>query len=132
MELAARLYDLHKPTFAPDWKTNFKKEWSREEIDALVTKELGRDVVAMTRFWCLVKIYKMSESVGGILITEEQIYDGQLNDSVGLLLDHGDDAFKDPERYPSGATHFRGQWYRFDKVNCSRFPINGHLVAVLS
>ena len=55
------------------------------------------------------------QTKGGVLLTDKTIEDSQLTASVALVLDTGDDAYKDKEKFPNGPWCKQGDWVVFGR-----------------
>ena len=72
------------------------------------------------------------QTKGGVILTDKTIEDSQLTASVALVLDTGDDAYKDKEKFPNGPWCKQGDWVVFGRYAGSRLKIEGGEVRLLN
>jgi hypothetical protein len=120
-----------KYNISPLWHTEFKKEWTEEEITANIIKEIGYDIIRPARNYVYGKLYKMSNEGMTIHYAEETIIKDVLEQSVFKILAFGEDCFKDKESFPNGQRFYIGQWYKFSKYEYDKFKVGGEYVALL-
>ena len=72
------------------------------------------------------------KSKGGVILTDKTLEDSQLTASVALVLDTGDDAYKDKEKFPGGPWCKQGDWVVFGRYAGSRLKIEGGEVRLLN
>lgn len=126
-------FKKHQSQFSidPNWHTEFKKDWTKEEITANIIKEVGYDIIRPERNYVYGKLYKMSNE--GLLThhAPETIIRDALEQSVIKILDFGENCFKDKESFPNGQRFYVGQWYKFSKYEYDKFKVGGEYVAML-
>jgi len=129
---ASKDYLAHESKFniPADWHSNFKREWTDEEIQAHIIKEVGFDILRPTKYFIYGKLYKMDNGDSNFGATPDEIIKDVLEQSVCKILAYGPDAFKDSERFPKGQNAFIGQWYRFDKYEHRKFKVGGEYVVL--
>ena len=111
------------------WKSPF--EWTDKEVNELVMREVGSDIVFATGFKLLLKLWVPSEMDGGVYIPETM----RSNDIsvMGMIIGMGEDAFRDPYRFPSGPTHTYGEWAIFRPYEDQKIKVcNKHLLTFIS
>ena len=69
---------------------------------------------------------------GGVILTDKTIEDSQLTASVALVLDTGDDAYKDKEKFPSGAWCKQDDWVLITRYAGSRIRIDGGELRIIN
>ena len=62
---------------------------------------------------------------GGILLPDSVVDQQKISTQVGYVLKVGDLAYKDPEKFPSGAWCAEKDWVMFARYAGSRFQIDG-------
>lgn len=115
---------------SPNWKSPF--EWTNDEVHDLVMKEVGVDETFATGFKLLLKLWVRPEySENGTFIPET--FRNNTLPVIGMLLGMGEDAFKDPYRFPSGPTHTYGEWCIFRPYEDQKIKKCGkHLLTFIS
>lgn len=89
-----------------------------EEIEAQLPKPVGYRILI-----ALPQIEETFES--GIVKANITTHQEQILSVVGLVLDMGDQAYGDPERYPSGPWCKVGDYVMFRANTGTRFKFNG-------
>ena len=69
---------------------------------------------------------------GGLYLPDKVIEDNQISTQVGFVLKMGPMAYKDPEKFPSGAWCAEKDWVMFARYAGSRFKIDGGEVRILN
>jgi co-chaperonin GroES (HSP10) len=100
---------MTEPTQAP---------MTEEELDAQLPKPVGYKLLI-----ALPTIEKAYES--GLLKAETTIHQEHILSMVGLVLDMGEQAYKDPDRYPTGPWCAVGDYVLFRANSGTRFKIEG-------
>lgn len=91
----------------PDWIQKNNKPWSKEEVEAFILKEVGRNIVWPTTYHVLIKTFMDYDQVDlgdGSKITRSKshVEQEQWQERKGIVLAWGPDAFTDRNRFPSG------------------------------
>ena len=106
-------------------KTDKKSKEGGESELSKVPKPTGWRIVVLP--------YRgIGKTKGGVLLTDKTIEDSQLTASVALVLDTGDDAYKDKEKFPNGPWCKQGDWVVFGRYAGSRLKIEGGEVRLLN
>ena len=69
---------------------------------------------------------------GGLYLPDKVVEDNQISTQVGFVLKMGPMAYKDPEKFPSGAWCAEKDWVMFARYAGSRFKIDGGEVRILN
>jgi co-chaperonin GroES (HSP10) len=93
-------------------------EITDDELDLQLPKPVGYKLLI-----ALPKVEETFES--GILKAEKTIYQEQVLSMVGLVLDIGEQAYKDPDRYPTGPWCKVGDYVLFRSNSGTRFKVHG-------
>jgi len=72
------------------------------------------------------------KTAGGIFLPSDTVEKNQVSTQVGYVLKVGPLAYKDPEKFPSGAWCAEKQWVMFARYAGSRFQIDGGEVRILN
>lgn len=97
---------------------NTQAPMTDEELDAQLPKPVGYKLLI-----ALPQVEKTYES--GLLKAETTIYAEHVLSVVGLVLDMGEQAYKDPDRYPTGPWCKVGDYVLFRSNSGTRFKVNG-------
>lgn len=97
---------------------NTQAPMTDEELDAQLPKPVGYKLLI-----ALPQVEKTYES--GLLKAETTIYAEHVLSMVGLVLDMGEQAYKDPDRYPTGPWCKVGDYVLFRSNSGTRFKVNG-------
>ena len=73
-----------------------------------------------------------SKTTGGVLLPSEVQEKSQISTQVGYVLKVGPLAYKDTEKFPSGAWCKEKQWVMFARYAGSRFQIDGGEARILN
>jgi co-chaperonin GroES (HSP10) len=93
---------------------------------SLVDKELVDRLPQPTGWRILIMPFRPPEkSDGGILLAPQTLEEDVVQTQVGYVLKAGPLAYKDKERYPTGAWCKEGDWVIFARYSGSRFRLNG-------
>lgn len=115
---------------AEGWKSPF--EWTDEEIHDLVMKEVGVDETFARGFKLLLKLWVPPEMDNNGVYFPETLRSNDIS-VIGMLIGMGDDAFRDPYRFPSGPTHTYGEWCIFRPYEDQKVKkLNKHLLTFIS
>jgi co-chaperonin GroES (HSP10) len=98
-----------------------------ENQTAVTDEELELQLPKPVGYRLLIALPKVEETFGdtGLVKAEKTVYEEKLLTVVGLVLDMGDQAYKDPERYPSGPWCNVGDYVLFRANTGTRFRVNG-------
>jgi len=89
-----------------------------EEIDAQMPRPVG--------YKLLIALPKVEEAFSsGIIKSDKTMYEEHLLTVTGLVLDMGEQAYKDPDRYPTGAWCKVGDYVIFRANTGTRIKVNG-------
>lgn len=81
----------------------------------------------------LILPYKgQGKTEGGILLPDSVVDQQKVSTQVGYVLKVGSLAYKDPEKFPSGAWCEEKDWVMFARYAGSRFQIDGGEVRILN
>lgn len=97
---------------------NTQAPMTDEELDAQLPKPVGYKLLI-----ALPQVEKAYES--GLLKAETTVYQEHILSMVGLVLDMGEQAYKDPDRYPTGPWCKVGDYVLFRSNSGTRFKVNG-------
>lgn len=89
-----------------------------DELDAQLPRPVGYKLLI-----ALPKVEETYES--GLLKAERTIHQEHILSMVGLVLDMGEQAYKDPDRYPTGPWCEVGNYVLFRSNSGTRFRVNG-------
>ena len=93
---------------------------------SLMDKELIERLPQPTGWRILIMPFRPPEkSDGGILLAPKTLEEDVIQTQVGYVLKAGPLAYKDKERYPTGAWCKEGDWVIFARDAGSRFRLNG-------
>lgn len=75
----------------------------------------------------LIALPVVEETFGelGILKSKQSIHEEHIMSIIGLVIDMGDQAYKDPERFPNGAWCKQGDYVMFRANTGTRFKFAG-------
>jgi co-chaperonin GroES (HSP10) len=93
-------------------------EISNEELDRQLPRPVGYKLLI-----ALPKVEETYES--GLVKAEKTMYYEQVLSVVGVVLDMGEQAYKDPERYPTGPWCKVGDYVMFRSNSGTRFKVDG-------
>jgi co-chaperonin GroES (HSP10) len=98
-----------------------------ENQTAVTDEELEQQLPKPVGYRLLIALPKVEETFGdtGLVKAEKTVYEEKLLTVVGLVLDMGDQAYKDPDRYPSGPWCNVGDYVLFRANTGTRFRVNG-------
>lgn len=98
-----------------------------ENQTAVTDEELELQLPKPVGYRLLIALPKVEETFGdtGLVKAEKTVYEEKLLTVVGLVLDMGDQAYKDPDRYPSGPWCKVGDYVLFRANTGTRFRVNG-------
>jgi co-chaperonin GroES (HSP10) len=89
-----------------------------EELELQLPKPVG--------YRLLIALPKVEETFdNGIIKADKTIYEEKILTVVGLVLDMGEEAYKDQTRYPSGPWCKVGDYVLFRANTGTRFKVNG-------
>jgi co-chaperonin GroES (HSP10) len=97
---------------------NTQAPLTNEELDAQLPKPVGYKILI-----ALPKVEEKFES--GLLKADRTIQQEHILSMVGLVLDMGEQAYKDPDRYPTGPWCKVGDYVLFRSNSGTRFKVDG-------
>ena len=97
---------------------NTQAPMTEEELDAQLPKPVGYKLLI-----ALPQVEKAYES--GLLKADTTIHAEHILSMVGVVLDMGEQAYKDPDRYPTGPWCKVGDYVLFRSNSGTRFKVNG-------
>lgn len=120
--------EAYSRSLMPDFMHKNTRLWTKEEVNELILKEVGCNVIWPTTYHVLIKTYLESDKIdlgGGNYIDRpvEHQLQGQWSSRVGKLIGWGPDAFSDPHRFPSGPPANIGDWVMYRRLENSPFGI---------
>jgi co-chaperonin GroES (HSP10) len=104
------------------------------EFDPGLLEQSVRDRIPTPTGWRIAILpYRGAErSKGGIILAEETQKRTQLATTCGYVLKVGDLAYKDPDKFPTGAWCKEGDWIIFGRYAGSRIAIDGGEIRLLN
>ena len=98
-----------------------------ESQTAVTDEELELQLPKPVGYRLLIALPKIDDTFGetGIVKAEKTVYEEKLLTVVGLVLDMGEQAYNDPDRYPSGPWCKVGDYVLFRANTGTRFRVNG-------
>ena len=100
---------------------------------SLADKALIARMPSPTGWRLLILPYRgKGKTEGGLYLPDKIIEDNQISTQVGFVLKMGSMAYKDPEKFPSGAWCAEKDWVMFARYAGSRFKIDGGEVRILN
>jgi co-chaperonin GroES (HSP10) len=100
---------------------------------SLADKALIERMPSPTGWRLLILPYRgKGKTEGGLYLPDKIIEDNQISTQVGFVLKMGSMAYKDPEKFPSGAWCAEKDWVMFARYAGSRFKIDGGEVRILN
>ena len=95
--------------------------------------ELEQQLPKPVGYKLLIALPQIEETfAGGILKADKTIRDEQILSVVGLVLDMGDQAYSDPDRFPKGPWCKPGDYILFRANSGTRFKVNGQEMRFLN
>lgn len=130
-EILSKHENIHEyyKSIMPDWTKTNHKLWTKEEVNELIEKEVGRNIVWPTTYHVLLKTFLTDEEIkitddisinAPVEHRNQQMYESR----VGLVLAIGPDAFTDPVRFPSGPVCNIGDFVMYRRLENSPFYSN--------
>lgn len=100
---------------------------SETNVASLTEKEWEAQLPVPVGYRVLVALPDIEERYEGseILKTEGEKNKEFILSILGIVLDMGEDAYKDPDRYPNGPWCKRGDYVMFRMNTGTRFKVNG-------
>jgi len=96
------------------WSMKNDKEWTPEEIEEFLKKELcGQDPILITGPRVLIKRPFPPKKIGSIILTDNFRKEKNREVTAGMVLDWGREAFTYKRTFPFGRTVNRGDWVTF-------------------
>ena len=99
--------------------SNETPEVTEEEIDAQLPKPVGYRI--------LVALPEVEDTHGesGIIKSSKEMHNDHIMSIMGLVLDMGENAYSDKERFPTGAWCEVGDYVMFRMNTGTRFKVGG-------
>jgi co-chaperonin GroES (HSP10) len=99
--------------------TDLSKEVTEEEVEAQLPKPVGYRV--------LVAMPEVDDTYGssGIIKSSKEMHNEHIMSIMGLVLDMGDGAYSDKERFPTGPWCKQGDYVMFRMNTGTRFKVEG-------
>jgi co-chaperonin GroES (HSP10) len=98
--------------------TDTTEEVSAEEMEAQLPKPVGYKVLV-----ALPTVEKTYES--GIIKADKTIHEETILSFIGVVLDLGEEAYSDKDRFPNGPWCKQGDFVMFRPNTGTRFKVNG-------
>jgi len=97
------------------------------EQTAITDEELEQQLPKPVGYKLLIALPQVEEtfSDAGIVKADRTMYEEKLMTVVGLVLDMGEQAYADVERYPTGPWCKAGDYVLFRANSGTRFKVNG-------
>lgn len=106
--------------------------WTEDEIHDLVMKEVGSDTLFPRGFNVLIKIWSPpKEYDSGLVRTDHSRRNESITTRIGKILRMGNDAFRDPSRFPSGPLVTYGEWGIFRASERELMNVNDMYLATV-
>jgi len=108
-----------------------------QEKPSLNPEAIGKTLLdrlpSPTGWRILILPYKgQGKTEGGILLPDSVVDQQKVSTQVGYVLKVGNLAYKDPEKFPTGAWCAEKDWVMFSRYAGSRFQIDGGEVRILN
>tara|TARA_R110000751_G_scaffold27896_1_gene73294 strand:- start:677 stop:1060 length:384 start_codon:yes stop_codon:yes gene_type:complete len=99
--------------------TDLSNEVTEEEVEAQLPKPVGYRV--------LVAMPEVDDTYGssGIIKSSKEMHNEHIMSIMGLVLDMGDGAYSDKERFPTGPWCKQGDYVMFRMNTGTRFKLEG-------
>ena len=98
----------------------------RMMMTEISNEELERQLPRPVGYKLLIALPKVEETYeSGLVKAEKTMYYEQVLSVVGVVLDMGEQAYKDPERYPTGPWCKVGDYVMFRSNSGTRFKVDG-------
>ena len=99
--------------------TDLSNEVTEEEVEAQLPKPVGYRV--------LVAMPEVDDTYGssGIIKSSKEMHNEHIMSIMGLVLDMGDGAYSDKERFPTGPWCKQGDYVMFRMNTGTRFTVEG-------
>ena len=97
------------------------------EQTVITDEELEQQLPKPVGYKLLIALPQVEETFGdaGIVKADRTMYEEKLMTVVGLVLDVGEQAYADVERYPTGPWCKAGDYVLFRANSGTRFKVNG-------
>jgi co-chaperonin GroES (HSP10) len=100
-----------------------------EPDDSTLEQQLPKPV----GYKLLIALPQIEETfAGGILKADKTIRDELILSMIGVVLDMGEQAYSDPERFPNGPWCKQGDYVLFRANSGTRFKVNGQEMRLLN
>jgi co-chaperonin GroES (HSP10) len=105
---------------------NIESEVSEVQLEAIIPKPVGYHI--------LVAMPKVAETFGdsGLIKSAKTIHHDTILSMIGLVVDMGDQAYGDKERFPTGAWCELGDYVMFRTNSGTRFMVAGQEYRLLN
>lgn len=98
----------------------------REDVVELTDEEMEAQLPKPVGYRLLIALPQVEEKFeSGILKADRTVYEEKILTVVGLVLDMGDQAYADSERFPNGPWCKVGDYVMFRANTGTRFRFNG-------
>jgi co-chaperonin GroES (HSP10) len=106
--------------------TEIAQNQVQNEIAELTDEELEAQLPKPVGYRLLIALPQVEEKFdSGIIKADRTVYEEKILTVVGLVLDMGDEAYGDKDRYPNGPWCKVGDYVLFRANTGTRFKING-------
>ena len=120
---------MNKETVAEAYVDAKDKVLNPEALSATLLERMPTP----TGWRLLILPYKgKGKTEGGIYLPDQVVEENTVSTQVGYVLKVGDLAFKDKDKFPTGAWCEAGNWVMFARYAGSRFKIDGGEVRILN
>lgn len=97
-----------------------------QTVAALTDEDMEKQLPRPVGYKLLIALPTVEEKFeGGIIKADTTKYQEQVLSMVGLVLDMGEQAYSDPDRFPNGPWCQRGDYVMFRANTGTRFRYNG-------
>jgi co-chaperonin GroES (HSP10) len=99
---------------------------TQEEVTPLTDEEMEAQLPKPVGYRLLIALPQVEEKFeSGILKAEKTLHEEKILTTVGLVLDMGEQAYTDPDRFPTGPWCKPGDYVMFRANTGTRFRFNG-------
>jgi co-chaperonin GroES (HSP10) len=99
---------------------------TQEEVTPLTDEEMEAQLPKPVGYRLLIALPQVEEKYdSGILKAEKTLHEEKILTTVGLVLDMGEQAYSDPDRFPTGPWCKPGDYVMFRANTGTRFRFNG-------
>lgn len=101
-----------------------EREWNSDQIAKFIQDELGADLVRpIGPRVLLMRPFAPEKTQGGLIIPQDAREDAVKDVHIGKVIDFGNEAFLDSDRFPLGCTINRGDWVFYQAYEHRRIPV---------